>query len=107
MAVDIRPVFPEERLLFEILLDKPLQFLDKSVWASNNRYYVDGEPIVVNSSLYKKHSIDYINVNYSKKEQTMRERLSEYVAELFNNMYSGRNLTYSRNIEKLIFLWYN
>ena len=30
-ASDIRPVFPEERLLVEILLDKPLAFIDKSV----------------------------------------------------------------------------
>ena len=42
MAADIRPVFPEERLLFEILLNKPMAFIEKSVWASNNRYYIDG-----------------------------------------------------------------
>ena len=45
MAQDIRPVFPEERLLLEILLDKPLAFIEKNVWASNNRYYIDGEEL--------------------------------------------------------------
>ncbi|MCC8195206.1 MAG: hypothetical protein LIO49_00085 [Ruminococcus sp.] len=38
LASDLRPVFPEERLLLELLLEKkPNEFLEKSVWASNNR----------------------------------------------------------------------
>ena len=42
LASDLRPVFPEERLLLEILLEvSPNSFIDKSVWASNSRYYVD------------------------------------------------------------------
>ena len=46
-AADIRPVFPEERLLVEILLGKPLAFIDRSVWASaGDRYYVDGKKII-------------------------------------------------------------
>ena len=35
-VVDIRPVFPEERLLLEILIDKPLAFIDKTVWYNEN-----------------------------------------------------------------------
>lgn len=43
---DARPVFPEERLLLEIILKKPLAFLRDSVWnGSGNRYYVNGEKI--------------------------------------------------------------
>ncbi len=39
MTSDLRPVFPEERLLVELLLGKhPHQYLESSVWASNNRY---------------------------------------------------------------------
>ena len=30
IASDIRPVFPEERLLLEILLDKPLKYINSS-----------------------------------------------------------------------------
>lgn len=60
MAQDLRPVFPEERLLLEILLNKPLAFLEKSVWASNNRYYIDGDTIAINNSLYKKQPIEVI-----------------------------------------------
>ncbi len=43
---DIRPVFPEERLLLEILLDKPFLYKEASVWnTSGNHYYADGKPI--------------------------------------------------------------
>ena len=39
---------------------------------------------------YAEALYNWVNVNYNKKEQSMRDRLSEYVAELFNNMYSGK-----------------
>ena len=67
MVADLRPVFPEERLLLEIILDKPLAYIDSSVWASNNRYYIDGKSIMITSKHYKKYSADYI-----------REKLNEY-----------------------------
>lgn len=60
MASDLRPVFPEERLLIEIMLDKPLAFLNKSVWANANRYYVDDKVVVINSKHYKKYTPDYL-----------------------------------------------
>ena len=44
LCSDLRPVFPEERLLIELLLGVPLKFMDCSVWALNNRYYIDGKP---------------------------------------------------------------
>ena len=54
MAADIRPVFPEERLLLEILLDKkPHEYIEKSVWAVNSRYYIDGKAISLPSALFK------------------------------------------------------
>lgn len=40
---DARPVFPEERLLIEIILGKPLAYINDSVWnGAGNRYYVNG-----------------------------------------------------------------
>lgn len=43
LGADLRPVFPEERLLIEILVAKPFSYMNKSVWASNSRYYIDGK----------------------------------------------------------------
>lgn len=63
MSTDIRPVFPEERLLIEILLGvKPNDFIKKSVWASNNRYYIDGKKKTISNKVYENVDIeDVIN----------------------------------------------
>ncbi len=61
MATDVRPVFPEERLLLEILLGRtPNEYVNKSVWASNSRYYIDGKSISLPSSLFKTANADEI-----------------------------------------------
>lgn len=60
LAADLRTVFPEERLLIEILLDIPLAYLHDSVWANNNRYYVNGESFAITSKHYKKYTASYI-----------------------------------------------
>lgn len=58
---DARPVFPEERLLLEIILNKPLAFVNDSVWnGSGNRYYVNGKKIPF--SVSKCNSIDTENI---------------------------------------------
>ncbi|MCR5105849.1 MAG: phosphoadenosine phosphosulfate reductase family protein [Eubacterium sp.] len=71
MTTDIRPVFPEEKLLFEILLKYvPGSLNDSSVWATNGRYYVDGESVLFPSSLYLDADVTEIikllKQNYSK-----------------------------------------
>ena len=43
LAADLRPVFPEERLLLALLLEKePSAYMERSVWAAGSRYYIDG-----------------------------------------------------------------
>lgn len=73
MSSDIRPVFPEERLLIEILLGhKPNEFIEKSVWAANSRYYIDGKSIALPSSLFKTADADVI----AKKLETHKKNNS-------------------------------
>jgi len=60
LCADLRPVFPEERLLLEILTAKPFAYKDKTVWASNNRYYIDGIPKIVTKGYYSKHSAEHV-----------------------------------------------
>ena len=53
MSSDIRPVFPEERLLIECLLNKkPNEYVKDSVWASNSRYYINGKSVAISSKLF-------------------------------------------------------
>lgn len=67
LCADLRPVFPEERLLVEILQGKPMAYMDKSVWASNNRYYIDGKSVPISINTYKRQS-----------PNTIREQLAQY-----------------------------
>lgn len=54
LSADLRPVFPEERLLLELLLaQEPNAFVNKTVWAVNSRYYIDGKPVSVSSKTFQ------------------------------------------------------
>ena len=100
LVADLRPVFPEERLLLEILSDKPLAYINKSVWASNNRYYIDGKPIVVTAAWYKKHSAAYIREQLEKYNEHNNYRFFNENIATFIRANQGRldYLKYEANI---------
>ena len=77
LCKDLRPVFPEERLLVESILDKPFAWKDKSVWVNDSRYYVDGKPIVLNIN-----KILYIDIDPLKKVLSEYEDTNDY--QVFN-----------------------
>ena len=53
LSTDLRPVFPKERLLLELLLgDEPFCLSQSSVWCCDNRYYIDGKKISIPSERY-------------------------------------------------------
>lgn len=58
LTTDLRPVFPEERLLLEVLIGEPLKYINSSVWNSTgNRYIVDGVRLKLSiAKLMKKDS---------------------------------------------------
>ena len=60
LCSDLRPVFPEERLLYEILIGKPFEYKNNAVWANNNRYYTDGKPKVFSMTSYEKKDAEAI-----------------------------------------------
>lgn len=66
LCTDLRPVFPEERLFIEILLGKPFCFIEKTVWACNNRYYIDGKTTSVPLTKYAEANIDEISATLEK-----------------------------------------
>lgn len=69
LASDLRPVFPEERLLLEILLEvSPNSFIDKSVWASNSRYYVDGKSYSISSRIFDNANAELISKIYEENK---------------------------------------
>ena len=61
IATDIRPVFPEEQLLVELILDKPpFYYRHKSVWYSSNSYIIDGKKQKIAISKINKWDLDKI-----------------------------------------------
>lgn len=61
LSSDLRPVFPEERLLLAILLDKePTCYMNCSVWAANSRYYIDGKALSISLKTYAEADTDRI-----------------------------------------------
>lgn len=85
MSNDIRPVFPEERLLVGILFaDDPYAFLHNGVWADGSRYYIDGKSRLLN--IKKLCSIDITKfsqrLNMAKKDNAFIDMERKYKAEI-------------------------
>lgn len=61
LTTDLRPVFPEERLLLALLLGKkPDEYMYSSVWATNSRYYINGKSVLMSVNDYLKADADII-----------------------------------------------
>lgn len=80
---DARPVFPEERLLIEIIIGKPLSFINDSVWnGAGNRYYVNGKRISLSISKTKNLDPEKIRMELDKyKEQNTDSAFKSYIAK--------------------------
>lgn len=61
LCADIRPVFPEERSLIKAIFEKPNNLERKTIWASNNRYYIDGIARVIPQSVYAETNTDKVS----------------------------------------------
>lgn len=82
IASDIRPVFPEERLLIEILLDTPMKYCQDVVFSSGGgNYFINGEKI----------KIDFLE-EVKKDPKVIIHQLTKYYYE---------NLTYSEDVYNL------
>ncbi len=80
VSTDIRPVFPDEKLLLAIILEKddPLFFQSQSVWYMGNAYIADGKKIAVSVSRLNKQPISKFR-EYKDKYEEYSDRL-DYAA---------------------------
>jgi phosphoadenosine phosphosulfate reductase len=82
LCADLRPVFPEERLLFEIIQGKPLAYMNNSVWAANNRIYIDGKPFTITKKFYSKLTPEEIYEQLEKyKNQNSYSSFNDNIAK--------------------------
>ena len=85
LSSDLRPVFPEERLLLEILLQKePFSLAKSSVWNNTNRYYIDGKVISISSSIFRNANCSELKKILDEINQTQKEKITESQKE-FNH----------------------
>lgn len=80
LCTDLRPVFPEERLLFEILTRIPFDIKDKSVWANGSRYYINNKSHMLSSKIFENARVSEIikKINYYKEANTY-EYFNEFI----------------------------
>ena len=84
LAADLRPVFPEERLLLELLLGKePNAFADASVWASNSSSYVDGKRKSLPIKLFAGADTKYLAAQLEKYKDHNRAEGFQRFSKLF------------------------
>ncbi len=76
LTTDVRPVFPAERLLFEIIKGKPMAFKDCSVWVNNSKYYIDGKSYDLSRTEFQQADPEYV-----------RQQLEKYKKENENNSF--------------------
>ena len=68
LSTDLRPVFPEERLLLELLLRKePFSLAKSAVWNAANRYYIDGKAVSISLATFRNADCD-----------SLREKLQQF-----------------------------
>lgn len=87
IAADIRPVFPEEKQLIEVLLEYDSGYLDqRSVWGTNGgNIIIDGKTLAFNKGILMKNSPKGIGKKIStgsisaKAGQYFRETMSTFV----------------------------
>lgn len=85
LSADLRPVFPQERLLLEIMWNmEPNSLADKSVWASNSRIYIDGKSKSVTMALYKRQDATKLRQELQKyqfenREEPFKEHIKKFV----------------------------
>lgn len=85
IGTDIRPVFPEERLLIEVIEGEPFKYADKSIWnTSGNNYFINGKKqrFVIKNVIEKKDANEI-----RKKIIANKEKNKIYEDNFFNQEY--------------------
>lgn len=85
LCADLRPVFPEERLLYEVIRNKPLEYVESSVWADGSKYYVNGSPDSISIKEYESLDpdavIESLNKYNGQNDSTAFDRTIELFTE--------------------------
>ena len=80
IASDLRPVFPGERLLYEIIEGEPLKYLHSSVWnVTGNYYLIDGR--------LKRFGVRRLQEYSNEDIEDIRDKLARYGKDNEDNSF--------------------
>ena len=83
LSTDLRPVFPAERLLLELLIgERPLSLSQKSVWCQDSRYYINGKSKSIPSRIFLEADTEALS---EKLKELKSENESEETDRRFEN----------------------
>ncbi len=98
LTTDIRPVFPEERLIIEIVMGKPFAYLKESIWnGTGNRYYVNGQKLPFSIGNLKELNKDEIRCRY---DQLKGQNTDLYFKEYQERFVKANRARYERISEE-------
>ncbi|MCI9174859.1 MAG: phosphoadenosine phosphosulfate reductase family protein [Lachnospiraceae bacterium] len=98
LTTDIRPVFPEERLIIEIVMGKPFAYLKESIWnGTGNRYYVNGQKLPFSIGGLKERNKDEIRCRY---DQLKGQNTDLYFKEYQERFVRANRARYERITEE-------
>ena len=84
IGTDVRPVFAQERLLLEVLLEEPFKYKDDSIWCVGaNNYIVNGKKIKMPFTEFRKKDPNKV----IQKIKELEKDNKKYVLEDFSNKY--------------------
>ena len=88
LTTDLRPVFPQERLLLEFLLKKePFAFASSSVWNSANRYYIDSKTVSISTKDFNLADTDFIQKQLNMLHKKILKYQNLTLTALFKNLF--------------------
>ncbi len=92
VGTDLRPVFADERLLLEVLLNKPFEFAEKSLWCTgSNNYLLNGKKIKISFSELRKNDPQEIIDKLKKYENENRKYIETDLTNKFINSFINCN----------------
>lgn len=90
LTTDVRPVYPAERLLLEIIKGEPMKYREASVWKGSNSYYADGKRIDFSVSDTKEIEPNYIREKLAEYQEENRVNSFDVYAKRFVEANSAR-----------------
>ena len=100
LSTDLRPVFPQERLLLELLLDvEPLSLAKKAVWCENSRYYIGGKAKSISSKTFLQADTDALSKRLEELKALNEE---DKITRLFEEQIERFILTNRSRLNSLI-----